>query len=79
MAVVSSARSLAHAHRIQECLAGAHRHRLSKRQPKPVARVNGSVLTDADLVREEYAIFPYARQHKAEFPRTWPRRFATAP
>ena len=30
---------------------------------KPVARVNGSVLTDADLVREENAIFPYARQH----------------
>src|ERR1019366_240443 len=30
---------------------------------KPVARINGTVLTDADLVREEYAIFPYARQH----------------
>lgn len=30
---------------------------------KPVARVNGAVLTGADLVREEYAIFPYARQH----------------
>jgi len=30
---------------------------------KPVARVNGSVLTEADLVREEYAIFPYGRQH----------------
>ena len=30
---------------------------------KTVARVNGAVLTDADLVREEYAIFPYARQH----------------
>ena len=30
---------------------------------KPVVRVNGSVLTDADLVREEYSIFPYARQH----------------
>jgi peptidyl-prolyl cis-trans isomerase SurA len=30
---------------------------------KPVARVNGATLTDADLVREEYAIFPYARQH----------------
>jgi len=30
---------------------------------KTVARVNGSVLTDADLVREEYSIFPYARQH----------------
>jgi parvulin-like peptidyl-prolyl isomerase len=30
---------------------------------KPVVRVNGAVLTDQDLVREEYAIFPYARQH----------------
>ena len=25
--------------------------------------MNGAVLTDTDLVREEYAIFPYARQH----------------
>jgi peptidyl-prolyl cis-trans isomerase SurA len=30
---------------------------------KPIVRVNGSILTEADLVREEYAIFPYARQH----------------
>lgn len=30
---------------------------------KPVAHINGAVLTEADLVREEYAIFPYARQH----------------
>jgi parvulin-like peptidyl-prolyl isomerase len=30
---------------------------------KPIARVNSSVLTDTDLVREEYSIFPYARQH----------------
>ena len=30
---------------------------------KPVASVNGTVLTDTDLVREEYAIFPYAKQH----------------
>lgn len=29
----------------------------------PVVRVNGAVLTQADLVREEYTIFPYARQH----------------
>ncbi|HTW79672.1 MAG TPA: peptidylprolyl isomerase [Terracidiphilus sp.] len=29
----------------------------------PVAHVNGTVLTQTDLVREEYAIFPYARQH----------------
>lgn len=32
-------------------------------QGRPVARVNGTVLTDRDLLREEYTIFPYARQH----------------
>jgi parvulin-like peptidyl-prolyl isomerase len=39
---------------------------------KPVARVNGTVLTDRDLLREMLAMFPYARQHngfpKAEEP-----------
>jgi parvulin-like peptidyl-prolyl isomerase len=35
---------------------------------KPVARVNGAVLTDRDLVREMYAIFPYAQQHNG-FPK----------
>lgn len=30
---------------------------------KPVVRVNDAILTDVDLVREEYAIFPYAKQH----------------
>jgi parvulin-like peptidyl-prolyl isomerase len=30
---------------------------------KPVALVNGTTLTSNDLLREEYAIFPYARQH----------------
>jgi parvulin-like peptidyl-prolyl isomerase len=30
---------------------------------RPVARVNGATLTNTDLVREEYSIFPYARQH----------------
>jgi peptidyl-prolyl cis-trans isomerase SurA len=34
-----------------------------------VARVNGAVLTDRDLVREMYAIFPYARQHNGGFPK----------
>lgn len=33
-----------------------------------VAKVNGTVLTDKDLVREEYAIFPYARQHGGSIP-----------
>ncbi len=36
---------------------------------KPVARVNGTVLTERDLLREMYAIFPYARQHNGDFPR----------
>ena len=35
---------------------------------KPVARVNGAVLTDRDLLREMFAIFPYARQHSG-FPK----------
>jgi len=29
----------------------------------PVARVNGAVLTERDLLRELYSIFPYANQH----------------
>jgi len=37
-------------------------------QPRPVARVNGAVLTDRDLLFEMYAIFPYARQHNG-FPK----------
>ena len=36
---------------------------------KPVARVNGVVLTDRDLLREMYAIFPYAKQHNG-FPKS---------
>jgi peptidyl-prolyl cis-trans isomerase SurA len=36
---------------------------------RPVARVNGAVLTDRDLLREMYTIFPYARQHHGSFPK----------
>jgi len=36
---------------------------------KPVARVNGAVLTDRDLLREMFTIFPYARQHNGGFPK----------
>jgi len=35
---------------------------------RPVARVNGVLLTDRDLLREEYTIFPYARQHHGSVP-----------
>src|ERR1035441_3390084 len=36
---------------------------------KPVARVNGVAVTDRDLLREMYTIFPYARQHSG-FPKS---------
>jgi len=36
---------------------------------RPVARVNGAVLTDRDLQREMFAIFPYARQHNGNVPK----------
>ena len=35
---------------------------------KPVVRINGTVLTDRDLLREMLAMFPYARQHSG-FPK----------
>ncbi len=34
-----------------------------------VAVVNGAVLTDRDLLREMYTIFPYAQQHNGGFPK----------
>ena len=36
---------------------------------RPVARVNTATVTDRDLLREEYAIFPYARVHGGAIPR----------
>jgi hypothetical protein len=36
---------------------------------RPVAMVNGATLTGADLLREEYTIFPYARQHNGGIPK----------
>ncbi len=35
---------------------------------KPAARVNGAVITELDVVREMYIIFPYAQQHNG-FPK----------
>lgn len=37
---------------------------------KPVVRVNGIVLTEGDLRREMYHIFPYAKQHNGSFPKS---------
>ncbi len=36
---------------------------------KPVARVNGAVLTDRDLLNEMLQMFPYAKQHNGGFPK----------
>jgi parvulin-like peptidyl-prolyl isomerase len=36
---------------------------------KPIARVNGAVLTDRDLLNEMFQMFPYARQHNGGFPK----------
>lgn len=42
----------------------------TQRPSQPVvARVNGAVLTNEDLLREEYAIFPYAKQHNGGIPK----------
>ncbi len=38
------------------------------RYRRPVVRVNGTELTDRDLLREMMTIFPYARQHNG-FPK----------
>src|ERR1039458_7848082 len=40
----------------------------SQATDKPVARVNGAVLTDRDLQREVYTLFPYAAQHNGQVP-----------
>ena len=37
--------------------------------PKAVARVNGAVITENDVTRMVYAIFPYARQHGGGVPK----------
>ncbi len=36
---------------------------------KPVVKVNGTVLTQSDLVREMLNVFPYAKQHGGKFPK----------
>lgn len=36
----------------------------------PVAKVNGAVLTDRDLIREEQAIFPYQNVHNGSVPKS---------
>ena len=44
-------------------LATRTQHSAFQVSDKAVARVNGAVLTDRDLLREMLQIFPYANQH----------------
>src|SRR5215475_596624 len=37
---------------------------------KPVARINGAVLTEADLEHEMSAMFPYPQQHGGKVPKS---------
>jgi parvulin-like peptidyl-prolyl isomerase len=42
---------------------------LTQNATRPVARVNGAILTEMDLLREIYMIFPYAKQHNGGIPK----------
>ena len=46
----------------------APQKKASQPSGKPVARVNGTVLTDRDLQSEMFAMFPYAQQHNGNIP-----------
>ena len=42
----------------------------SQESGKPVARINGTVLTEFDLQREMAMMFPYAQQHGGKVPKS---------
>jgi peptidyl-prolyl cis-trans isomerase SurA len=66
--VSSASAQLARSHASTVAAAQPDTSSLQASLAKPVARVNGAVLTNADLLREMYAMFPYARQHNG-FPK----------
>lgn len=49
----------------------------SKAMGKPVARVNGSELTDRDLMATMYTMFPYAKQHNGAVPQAMEKEIRT--
>ena len=68
MAVSAAAQVASHAPSGMGAAPGAAQVAPPQISDKPVARVNGAVLTDRDLLREMYSIFPYAKQHNG-FPK----------
>ncbi len=57
---------LATSHTPQNSLSGSTG--TTRAKAKPVARVNGTELTDRDLMATMYTMFPYARQHNGAVP-----------
>ncbi len=65
---VAGAQVASHAPTAMKTEMGAKAAKSGQGLEKAVARVNGTALTERDLLREMYAIFPYARQHNG-FPK----------
>jgi peptidyl-prolyl cis-trans isomerase SurA len=65
---IGSAQVASHATASNKPIASVTAARTPEAMMQPVARVNGSVLTQMDVLREMYAIFPYARLHNG-FPK----------
>jgi parvulin-like peptidyl-prolyl isomerase len=68
MALAAAAQVASHAPTGMGTAPGAAQAAPPQISDKPVARVNGAVLTDRDLLREMFTIFPYAKQHNG-FPK----------
>lgn len=65
---VAGAQQLATSHKQTNAAATQPANLSLEPSDKPVARINGTVLTDRDLTREMYSLFPYARQHGGDIP-----------
>src|SRR5271166_259825 len=68
LAVTAAAQQLAVSHTPTTTVKQQAQNGIVQPTGKPVARVNGAVLTDRDLLREMYTMFPYARQHNGQVP-----------
>ena len=69
LVLLSSIGGLAQMARSHSAKPAARAVPVSTTQAKPVARVNGTVLTARDLLRQMLTDFPYARQHGGRFPK----------
>jgi hypothetical protein len=68
MAVTATAQQMAVSHTPSTVVKQQAANPAFQATGKAVAKVNGTVLTDRDLQREMYTLFPYAAQHNGEIP-----------